>query len=170
MKRLLAVLILLSFSLSCAYADVLTDDWKNATDEQLQIALEEIRAELEGRTATQDADAKVLYDAGGVRITLTGETNLFTDLFYTGVIVENRSDRNIMVSVRDASVNGWETTTLSPGKVQAGNNKRADMTFNIGKAGLTTEDEIQSISYYLTVIDGDTFELIGETGKLTYER
>lgn len=171
MKRLFAVLLAVCLITAGAYADVLTDDWKNATDVELQNALAEIQAEIQTRgRATQDAGDGTLYEGNGVKITMTGETHLFVDLFYIGVIVENDSDRNIMVSVRDASVNGWETSTLSPGTVQAGNKKQADMTFNIGKAGITTEDEIQNISFRLTILDSDSFELIGETEKITYTR
>ncbi len=171
MKRLFAVLLAVCLITAGAYADVLTDDWKNATDAELQNALAEIQAELQTRgRATQDAGDGTLYEGNGVKITMTGETHLFVDLFYIGVIVENDSDRNIMVSVRDASVNGWETSTLSPGTVQAGNKKQADMTFNISKAGIATEDEIQNISFYLTILDSDSFELIGETEKITYTR
>lgn len=171
MKRLFAVLLAVCLITAGAYADVLTDDWKNATDTELQTALAEIHAEIQKRgTATQDEGSGALYEENGVKITMTGETRLFVDLFYISVIVENDSDRNIMVSVRDASVNGWETSTLSPGTVQAGNKKQADMTFNIGKAGIATEDEIRNISFYLTILDSDSFELIGETEKITYTR
>lgn len=171
MKRLFAVLLAVCLITAGAYADVLTDDWKNATDAELQTAIAEIQAEIQKRgTATQDEGSGALYEENGVKITMTGETRLFVDLFYISVIVENDSDRNIMVSVRDASVNGWETSTLSPGTVQAGNKKQADMTFNIGKAGIATEDEIRNISFYLTILDSDSFELIGETEKITYTR
>lgn len=171
MKRLFAVLLAVCLITAGAYADVLTDDWKNATDAELQTAIAEIQAEIQKRgTATQDEGSGALYEENGVKIMMTGETRLFVDLFYISVIVENDSDRNIMVSVRDASVNGWETSTLSPGTVQAGNKKQADMTFNIGKAGIATEDEIRNISFYLTILDSDSFELIGETEKITYTR
>lgn len=55
MKRLFSILLAVCLITVGAYADVLTDDWKNATDAELQIALAEIQAELQMRgTATRD--------------------------------------------------------------------------------------------------------------------
>lgn len=170
MKKLFALLLALLLPVTGALADVLTDDWRGADDAEIQAAIDELNAELQSRTATRGSDDgnMILYEQDGITVTMTGENYAFTDLFYIGVIVENNSNRDIMVTLRDASVNGWETSTLAPGKVQAGNKKKADMTFNFGKAGITSETEIQNIKYVLTVIDADSFELIGATEHLTW--
>lgn len=55
MKRLFGILLAVCLIAAGAYADVLTDDWKNATDAELQTALAEIQAEIQMRgTTTRD--------------------------------------------------------------------------------------------------------------------
>ena len=169
MKKLITLLLVLLLAATGATADVLCDGWKDADNAEIQAAIEELKAELEGRMATQgDGDSMVLFQQDGITVTLSGENHAFANLFNIGVIIENNSDKEIRVTLQEASINGWEVSTIAPGKVQAGNKKKAELTFNFEKAGLASETEIQEIKFILAVIDTGSFSKIGATQEITW--
>ena len=95
---------------------------------------DQIDAAMGTRVEKNDGFPRVVYDANGVRITLTGykrDAVIGDELNY---LFENNSSVSVMFGVGDAYVDGWQITTLGGDTLPAGT--KTNGTIYIAKANL----------------------------------
>lgn len=87
---------------------------------------------------------------------------------YLRLSVENKSDKNITVSLEDVSVNGAMVNTGSgvPMTIAPGKSSQQPFILFTGAAGIGSSDEIDSISLKISLLDNDTSEVIEETKQI----
>ena len=107
-----------------------------------------------------------LYNANGVIVTAT---EIMDSLFgpEVSIIVSNESDRNVIVSTRDLSVNGYMLSISGLySQVAAGKKAIETMTLmssELSEAGIVT---ITDIEFTINVSNSDTFEDIDNSGLI----
>lgn len=110
-----------------------------------------------------------LYDQNGILVTAKKMRDgmLGPEI---SVAIENNSDRNVMISARSLSVNGFMMTTSGMFSVVAAgkgaNSEITLMTSELQKSGIST---IGEITFYLNIADADTFKTIDATELITVE-
>lgn len=162
MKRLVSM-VLAALMLLCgaaAYAEGI--DLSGMTEEQLIALIDNARLELV-KFHPSAVDGTVLYENDDVRITLTDgpELDIFDSLILH-VIVENHTDHNLTVSLRNVSCNGW---AIWDGTVSVPANKKLKGDFDFMSAAedaeLKSGDDVQDIEADLVYYDSDTWDDIG---------
>lgn len=139
---------------------------------KVDVGFEETKADIntEGRSeesleATENkvtVDEMVIYEENGVRITVKGlEDSWFgTDL---KLLIENDSDKSIVVQARDANVNGYMVPTMMSADVAAGKKINDGLTFETSGLKESGIEEIATMEFKFVIIDGDSWEHIDET-------
>ena len=110
-------------------------------------------------TPTNISSGTVLFEKNDIKITYLG---LVSSSSYLGgydvkLLVENNSNKNYTVQIRDLSVNGYMTASIFSCDVAAG--KKANDTINIYKNALDKNSitNIENVEFYFTVFDSDTW-------------
>lgn len=141
------------------------DTWKEVMDSDL-IRIETSAAE--GFEYTYDDSGDVLYSGNGVDIVLKG---LDTDesWFGPGIVlyIYNSSDRDVMIQVRDVSVNGFMVDTIFSSDVDAGKHCLDAVTFLRSDLEENEITEIEEVTLSFMIADGDTWHTIEETQSIT---
>ena len=88
---------------------------------------------------------------------------------YVRLNVENKSDKTVMVSLKDSYVNDTAQMmgtgvpiVLSPGK-----NSQQPFFFGYGNLGISDKSEITKIEFKVLLMDNDTYDTVLETESLT---
>lgn len=112
---------------------------------------------------------QTVFDDEDIKISVKGMDN---DSFWgpeIKLLVENNSQRNITVQIRDASINGFMISHLFSTDVASG--KKVNDGINFLKSDLRRAqiDKIKDIEFYFHIFDGDTWETIVDSDviKLT---
>lgn len=117
-----------------------------------------------------DDSGTVFYDADGVKIIGKG---LSTDdsIFGPGLIVfiENDSDRNITVQVRDTSVNGFMIDTSMSQDVMAGKKAYTAATFFDSSLEENGIEEITQVETSFHIFDMDSWDTISDTDPIVVD-
>lgn len=167
MKKLPALFLVLILLFSTCFAEGL--DYSSMTDAQLHDIVDAARNELAKRELTT-AGNTVLLDQDGVQVYLTGDYTITGSSKYLvlDVVVINDSDKNISVSIdSDCSINGWAVSTMGCGETPAGKKKRAELSFKLSDAGISTYEEIEDIEMTLYLYDMDKWETVSRTETIT---
>ncbi len=110
-----------------------------------------------------DESGTVVHEGNGVKIVIKGLAN--ADIFGPGIVVyiENTSDKNFTVQVRDVSVNGFMIDAIFSCDVAAG--KRAVDTITLMETDLEENEiiAIQEVELYFHVFDMAEWETIVDT-------
>lgn len=168
MRRFITLLLVLLLAIP-TFAAAEVPDLSVMTEAELYQLIDAARLEL---TKFNPIAAKgtVLYEDECVRITYTGGMSLSNSgTLDIPVIVENMTDKKLLISLRNASCNGWAVDTIGI-DVPAG--KKAKDTFSIRDAdedaGLTSAVDVQEIECMISYTDMDTHRTVAEVGSVVW--
>ena len=139
------------------------------SDTELQALIDDARRELASRSGGASAseiceNGSVLYEDASIRITMSGELELSEyDELILPIVIENLTDRNLIISLEHASCNGWEIS--SPvASVSAGKKARDTFEFYdiVEDAGLTSVEDVQEIEGIIRYFDEDDYDFTVE--------
>jgi hypothetical protein len=114
----------------------------------------------------------VIYEDDNVIVSYKYLTDLKAGItvYHLYMEVENKSDKNIMVSLNDAYVNdisvmflsGMPAPQIEPGKKAIG-----PFFFGYNNLGIDSIDDVKKIEFDFCVRDNDTLDIMSESPKLT---
>ncbi len=145
-------------------------DLSALSNDELQALIDAAQAELAGRVGTGPAasdvvgDGSILYEDENLRITMTGSLELDEyGALILNVVLENLTNRNLIMSLENASCNGWDVD--SPvASVSA--NKKAKETLEFYDAAedaeLTAATDVRSIEGQIRYFDEDDYDFTVE--------
>lgn len=90
---------------------------------------------------------------------------------YLRLKVENKSDRTVMVSLKDSYVNDTVQMmgTGVPIILAPGKNSQQAFFFGYGNLGITSKDEIEKIEFKVWLMDNTNYDTVVETDSLVVE-
>ena len=152
----IVVIILISVLVSCINGEVTGGD-NNVTD-------------VNGGTSAPETQELVLVNNDIVKVTFVEIFELpeLANTCYLRLRIENKSDKTVMVSIKDSYVN--DTTqmigsgvpmTLAPGK-----SSQTPFFFGYGNLGINSKDEIDKIEFKVWLIDNENYDTVFETDLL----
>lgn len=119
-------------------------------------------------TQTYDDSGTSLYENGGIRIIGKG---LSTDDSFWGpgviLYIENNTEQDITVQVRDVSVNGFMVESSMSEHVVAGKKALSDVQFfssDLEDNGIT---DITDVEFSFIIFDSDTYETLYESDAIS---
>lgn len=123
---------------------------------------------------SQDTNKEqVLYEDDNVKVTFI---NLYEEPSLPGnaflqLKVENKSDKTVMVSLKDSYVNDTAQMmgTGVPIILASGKNSQQPFFFGYTNLGITNKDEIEKIEFRVWLMDNDTNGTVVETEALVVE-
>lgn len=158
MRRLFAAFLAVLFCLgsSIAFADGI--DFSSMTEQELLDVIDMARLELTKYQAYA-TDGTVLYEDEHIKITLNGDLEMEYASLVMHVIIENYSDKNLIISFDHASCNGWDIYEATA-SVNAQKKARCDVSFyDAGEAAdLTGPEDVEDISCQIRYFDEDDWE------------
>lgn len=129
-----------------------------------------------GNTPTENGSGvqeQVLLDDEKVKVTfikIFEEPSLPNNCFLQ-LKVENKSDKTVMVSLKDSYVNDTAQTmgTGVPIVLAPGKNSQQSFFFGYGNIGITSKSEIKKIEFKVWLMDNDTYDTVVETQPLVVD-
>jgi len=123
--------------------------------------------------ATDSSNGEVqLYEDDLVKISYVEvfEEKSVPDMCYLRLLVENKSDQEITVYLKDSSVNDTMVQMLSgtPMTIEAGKQSQQPFCFSYKNLDVTQVSDISKIEFKACVVDANTATL-EETGNLTID-
>lgn len=111
-------------------------------------------------TAPAESTAKgVIYDKNGIRITYNGITksNSFLEGSQVNLLIENNTNKNYIIQVRDASVNGFMTDSIFSPEVAAGKKINDSILFYKSALEQNNISSIERVEFKFTIFDADNW-------------
>lgn len=126
-------------------------------------------AESEAPAVEDPTVDQVLFDQNGIKITCNGydmgdEWDFGPSLKF---MVENSTDKNITVQVRDCSINGFMIDPTCSADVAAGKKANDDMTWFASEFEENEIEEIETIEFFFHIFDADEWETIVDSDVIT---
>ena len=155
MRKLFAAFLvfLMVFSSSAVMAEGV--DLSAMSADELVALINDARLELT-KYLPAVADGTVLYEDENVKITLNGELSIEYGSLVVPVIIENYTDRNLIIAMNNSSCNGWD---IMEGSISVNASKKAkdEITFYGAEedADLTSVDEVEDITCIIRYFDED---------------
>lgn len=138
-------------------------DLSAMTEEELWELIANARMEL-GKYNPAIAEGDVFYEDENIRITVNGAPYIEYESLTFDIIIENFTDMNIIASIDNCKINGWDSygATVS---VSANGKSKTTMDFYnvVESAELSDVSELQDISGIVSYFDEDTYETIYES-------
>ncbi len=167
MKKIIALIVVICTMMVgfCANAEGI--DMTAMTDAELWNIIEQARIELRNRESDNVTDANIFYEDENIKITLTSDPYIEYGVLTIDAIVENNTDKNLIISVENCQVNGWDV--FGPVFSVSGNGKSK---YPLEIYGIEEDTDIVDIADFkdmsgtIYYFDEDTFETIRETEKL----
>lgn len=111
----------------------------------------------------------LLFDANDIKITgksfiLGDEWNLGPYLTFT---VENNTNKNITVQIRDCSINSFMIDPICSTDVVAGKKANDDMTWLYSDFEANDITTIETIEFYFHIFDSDSWDTIIDSDTIT---
>lgn len=148
-------------------------DLSGMSDGELQALIDAAKQELAGRTGaapeSSDAvgDGSILYEDENLRITMNGvmELNDYGELVIN-VILENLTERNLIISLENASCNGWDVYEPVVSVSANGKSKDAFEFYDIETdAEISSADEVETIKGQIRYFDQDDYDFTVENSE-----
>ena len=110
----------------------------------------------ESSEPAKESSDTVIYDQNGIKITAKGlkDSLMGTDLVLK---IENTTDTNYTVQVRDVSVNGYMVDPMFSCDVAAGKNANGGITILSSELKDNDIDKIEDIEFKFHIFDSDTW-------------
>lgn len=165
MKKIVCLILvfLLAFGVVATAESVVNIDLSAMSEDALRELIDAARLELTKYNPIV-ADGTVLYEDEGITITYTGEMYTEYGSLYVKVILENRTDSNIIIGFDNASCNGWG---IMGGTLSAPAHKKVkdeiDFTGAVEDAELSGAEDVEDIECTIHYFDEDTFDTLAET-------
>lgn len=171
MKKFAALVLALFMALGMTAAvaeesDAL--DLSGKTIDELIWIINQARAELAMRLPPV-VDGTVLYQDDNVSITLNGEAYLEDGALFLPIVLVNHTNRNLLISFDDMSVNGWEVAG-STASVNGGKKAKDEIyIFDAEEsADLTDLDTLTDIDCTVSYFDEDDYDWEFEGASVTW--
>ena len=105
----------------------------------------------------------MLYNANGIYWYITDyEKSDWTSYLTINSIVENKSDKNVTLSIDTLSVNGWDVSTFVYAQVSAGKKAKQEIAFDLSDASVEKASEITTMEAAIQVLNSDSYKTIDE--------
>lgn len=160
MKRILSALMVCVLLFCCGFASAEVDLSK-LSETELRALIDAAYLEMV-KYHPAASDGSILDEDEYIRVIFTGKMELdMFDSLNISVIVENLTDKNIIIGFNDAACNGWaiwEATASVPANKKA----KADLSFMnaVVDAELSDVSEVKEISCTLHCFDSDTIDTL----------
>lgn len=144
------------------------NDFSSLTDEEIWNLIGVARLELVKYDAAI-AEGELFYEDENIRITIINAPYVEYETLTFDVIIENRTSSNIIISVDDCKINGWDNYGAS---VSVGSNCKAMTALDFYDVTESCEvsdaSELQEIVGVVSYFDSDTYEDIFESSTCTW--
>lgn len=171
MKRFAALFLALFMVLSMTAALAEESDALNLsgkTIDELIWIINQARAELAMRLPPV-VDGAVLYQDNNVSITMNGEVSLEDGELIIPIVVVNHTNRNLLISFDDMSVNGWAVAGSSASVMGGKKVKDEICIFDAEEsADLTDLDTLTDIDCTVSYFDEDDYDWEFEGESVTW--
>ena len=160
MKKIFVSLLALCMMLSVVACDSITIETPIIPDEIITSTT----------TVTKEPFKDViLFNQDGIKITCKGYITGGTWDFGPSLkfLVENTTDKNITVQVRDCSVNGFMIDPICSANVAAGKKSNNSMTWFTSVFEENDILEVETIEFYFYIFDSDEWGTIVESDVIT---
>ena len=138
-------------------------DLKGMSDTELSALISQAQQELNSRRAASGEEQIVLYNANGIYWYITDyEKSDWTSYLTINSIVENKSDKNVTLSIDTLSVNGWDVSTFVYAQVSAGKKAKQEIAFDLSDASVEKASEITTMEAAIQVLNSDSYKTIDE--------
>lgn len=116
---------------------------------------------------------KIIYEDAYVRVEYTGVELSEYGKLYIKCIAENKSTKNLYISMEKATCNGWDVTYYSnEGVVHVSAGSKCKSAFDFSKfsekSDIKSLDEIEEFRYKIKVVDTDSYKTLSEPSKFFY--
>lgn len=122
---------------------------------------------------TQPVDEQLLWDDENVKVSFVEifEYDYLPGNCYLKLKVENKSDKTVMVSLKDSYVNDTAQMmgTGVPIVLAPGKNSQQPFFFAYTNLGITSKSEIKKIEFKVWLMDDATYDTVVETDSLVVE-
>jgi hypothetical protein len=116
------------------------------------------------------ASGTVLYDENNIKATFLRiyEEPSISGVFYLQLLIENNSDKKIMVALNDASVNGCSTTIMSgvPMEINTGDQSKQPFIISYKNLDASELSEVKNIMFSMCVYDDSNLSSILTTNPI----
>lgn len=160
MKRIYAFMLTLVLLVSILPCAAFAVDYSSQSDAELREILDSVRNELVARGFKAE-NKTVIVDQGDIQIYISGDfevedgwLGLMLDL---PVVIINNTSSNIMVSLKNTSVNGWSCDTWVACEVPAGKKAKEIFQFELKETDVTTIDEFEEVEFVVHAYDNDNW-------------
>ena len=121
-------------------------------------------------TTSTEVQEQVLVDNDVAKVTFIEiyEEPSVPSTCYVRLNVENKSDKTVMVSLKDSYVNDMVQTmgTGVPIVLAPGKSSQQPFFFGYGNLGITNKSEISKMEFKVWLMDDDTYDTVLETDSL----
>lgn len=120
-------------------------------------------------TETNESEQRKIYEDNYIKVNYI-DCSKFEDsnnAAYLKLLFENKSNKNITVSLEDVTVNGLIVLTggFTPNVFSPGESSQEHYTLYTGESGINSA-EVDNISLKISILDNDTSEVIEETEQI----
>ena len=153
-RRFLILMVSAVLLCSVALAEV---DVSGLSDQELKDLISDCSAELRKRAASTDPEGILLFDQGGMRLYQTGDAVFNSDkgTITVPVLVVNDSDVRACCGHDNLICNGWQIFEAGGTDSAPHSRHMADLTYFVSDVGLTSLDDIYSLSGNWYVLSSD---------------
>lgn len=139
------------------------NDWSDSFDSDLV----KIETNTGSDAQTIDDSGELAIDQNGVKIIFKGiqKTESYTNLM---VFIENQTDADITIQVRDESVNGFMISPIFSSDIAAGKVSFAEISFMNSDLDDNSISTIEAIELKFHVFREDNWDDIFDSGLITY--
>ena len=161
MKKIALVLlsVLMCLSLFACVEDTPTDGTQSVTEST--------------QSEESKDEARIVYEGNNVKVSFVKvyEEPSLPGTAYLQLLVENVSDKELMVSLSDASINGYQMTfgTALPIVLQPGNKSQQPFVTNYTLAGINAVSDITNISFKVYLLDNSTLQEVEKTSMISVD-
>lgn len=124
-----------------------------------------------GTTEPTALTEQVLLDSDTVKVTYREvfEIDSYTGAFFLRLLVENKTNKDILVLLDSASVNDEMLTVLTsvPNTIAVGKKSNAPYIFSYVNLSISDLSEVEDISFEVVVYDNDAYEKIETSDMIT---
>ena len=162
MKKLVAIILLLTLIVPSTAASAANIDWNSMSDQEITDAINQGRIVLASRIP-DGTDHLTIVNQDGIEIYLTGNYKYDTygdyiDLKLEAVVV-NGTNYNINISDNGSCINGWTVETSGIYDTPAGRKQKGNITMSLVDADITTYEEITDIDFVLRAYEPDNYSI-----------
>ena len=159
MKKLLlgALLIALTILPLAALADPI--DISGLSQDELHALIDSARLALVAHDFAADEDM-VLLDHPDAKVTMTG-IELYDSTLRANQIVENRSDKELVIRIENCYVNGWLVSGLGRTELSAGKKAKDNYSFfRVEDADVAMLEDVADLEFTIIVQEIGSSEII----------